>query len=370
MFMKRKKLLSWSLAMVISLLLWGGGIGYAKVTGRCDGCHTMHNSQGGAVLYASGPYEHLLAGDCVGCHSSSDSSTTYALGTSTVPVVNYTGGVPATYLAGGNFYWVATAGGADDAKGHNVYGIADQDEAIITAEEAPGNNNSCGPGACHATLAIENATGGYLAPGGCQGCHLDVKHHANDGTGTKYVGTAPDKWYRFLAGHQAGAPDGTYGVEGIEDADWQATKGAGDHNEYKGLSGEGSGSLAAGSGTMTAFCSGCHGDFHSSQRNAADSEWIRHPSDFVIPNSGEYASMSIEYNPNVPVARTDAAMTALGNAPGNTVAASADMVMCLSCHRPHGSPYDDMLRWDYAEMVAGDSSKSGGCFVCHTAKND
>jgi len=47
-----------------------------------------------------------------------------------------------------------------------------------------------------------------------------------------------------------------------------------------------------------------------------------------------------------------------------------DLVMCLSCHKPHGSPYSDMLRWDYSEMIAGDDSKSGGCFTCHTQKND
>jgi len=65
--------------------------------------------------------------DCVGCHSSSDSSTTYVLGTSTVPVVNFTGGEPTTHLAGGNFYWVADAGGNRDAAGHNVLGISGKD---------------------------------------------------------------------------------------------------------------------------------------------------------------------------------------------------------------------------------------------------
>jgi hypothetical protein len=45
------------------------------------------------------------------------------------------------------------------------------------------------------------------------------------------------------------------------------------------------------------------------------------------------------------------------------------MVMCLSCHRPHGSPYKDILRRDYDLMIANDSSKSGGCFTCHSYKN-
>jgi hypothetical protein len=48
-------------------------------------------------------------------------------------------------------------------------------------------------------------------------------------------------------------------------------------------------------------------------------------------------------------------------------------VMCLSCHRAHGSPYNDMLRWDYDGMVAGNGSGGGndgtGCFKCHSEKD-
>ena len=71
--------------------------------------------------------------------------------------------------------------------------------------------------------------------------------------------------------------------------------------------------------------------------------------------------MSKAYNPLVPVARPSLATVS------NTVAPGTDMVMCLSCHVAHGSPYDDLLRWDYALMEAG-SSNTGGCFVCHAGK--
>ncbi|MDL1967401.1 MAG: hypothetical protein LWW97_02345 [Deltaproteobacteria bacterium] len=363
--MKRKKLLLWSLLMVISLLLWGEGIGNAAVTGRCDNCHTMHNSQDGSDLYASGPYDHLLVGGCVGCHSSSTEEQTYNLGTSTVPVVNYTGGEPSTYLAGGNFWWVATAGGNDDTKGHNVMEISAQDTNISATEEAPGNTYCTGAGGCHQTLAVKQTVQSTLGSG-CQGCHLNVQHHTYDGSGTKYVGTAP--WYRFLSGHSGGAA-ANYGVEGIEDDDWQKTVSAADHNEYKGLTGENSGTIMAGDGTMTAFCSGCHGNFHSEQDTGTPGQWTRHPSDFTIPNSGEYASVA-DYDPLSPVARTDSAMTGFGDTPSATVTAGSDMVMCLSCHRPHGSPYADLLRWDYSSMVAGSGTgMNTGCFYCHSNKD-
>ncbi len=80
-----------------------------------------------------------------------------------------------------------------------------------------------------------------------------------------------------------------HGVEGYEDGDWQSTSSSGDHNEYLGYhdvdGGYGFGSLGH---TTTAYCTGCHGVFHDNQ--GGPSPWLRHPSDAVIPNSGEYAS--------------------------------------------------------------------------------
>ncbi len=343
------------------------GPAMAKVTGRCDNCHTMHNSQNGASLDDGGPYETLLKGGCIGCHSHATETQTYSLGTSTVPVVNHTGGVPATYLAGGNFYWVLNG---DDAKGHNVYGLANQDAAITTTEGAPGDvNGSCGATSCHVTLAAETTSLG--GPGGCQGCHLNVMHHADDGTGTKYVDTAAKGWYRFLSGHMTGGDDP--GVAGIEHSGWgpsNGTVGGTDHNEYLGVPVVKTGSTTLANKSMTAFCCGCHGNFHVEQDSSGN--WIRHPSDAVIPDTlgSEYASMSNSYNPEVPVARPAGFAGWVTGSPSAVATAGTDMVMCLSCHRPHGSPNDDMLRWDYADMIAGDPLKSGGCFACHTEKND
>lgn len=372
MFMKRKKILSWSLIIVIFLLCGGGGIGYAKVTGVCSNCHTMHNSQDGADI-TTGPNNFLLVGGCVGCHSHPTETQTYSLDTSTVPIVN-TGIEPATYLAGGNFYWVADSGGNDDAKGHNVLGISAQDGNIPKSAGAPGDAYSgiCGGTSCHETLAEAQTSNPELGGSGCEGCHLNVMHHADDGTGTKYVDTAPKGWYRFLSGHNTA--DG-YGVKGIEDADLQATMSALDHNEYLGDPGDKTVNTSLTKYSVTAFCCGCHGNFHEQNAYAAtgagsQSPWLRHPSDFVIPNSGEYASMSTTYNPDVPVARPIGFTGWASGTPSDSLSLGTDMVMCLSCHRPHGSPYDDMLRWDYSTINAGGGSNTDGCFFCHTTKDD
>jgi predicted CXXCH cytochrome family protein len=334
----------------------------AKVTGVCSDCHTMHNSQDG------GPLATLLMDDCVGCHSSGDYSTTYDLGASKVPVVNYTSGEPTTYLAGGNFYWVADSGGNNDAKGHNVLGISGVDSLSF----APGGFD-CGGNNCHKSLAEEQSIISVFGSG-CQGCHLRPAHHADDSAPvTGAASSSTDGYYRFLSGH---ATSNDHGVCGIEDSDWQATHSAGDHNEYLGVSGKNEnggpiyGAFLDLGHTMTAFCCGCHGNFHVEQSSG---EWIRHPSDAVIPNTGEYADAfgadgtgTGFYDPNVPVARpilTD------WEAPSAGVTLGTDMVMCLSCHRPHGSPYDDLLRWDYGDMLAGGGSNTTGCFACHTKKD-
>ena len=340
----------------LALLLVPPGQSLAKVTGQCDNCHTMHNSQNGSDL-AGGPNATLLVSNCVGCHSSNTSSTTYALGGCAVPVVYYTGGsAPSEHLAGGNFYWVADAGGNDDAKGHNVYGIAGQDSQITAAEGAPGGGINCGTAYCHATLAVEQTLIPELGSG-CQGCHLNVMHHADDSA--EVVGSTGG-YYRFLSGHMSGV---NCGVEGIEDSDWHATKAPNDHNEYLGNVGNktGSANLMTLGNTMTGYCCGCHGNFHKQQ---SDGAWVRHPSDAVIPNSGEYIGYTV-YDPNVPVARTALSAVSANVEPGK------DLVMCLSCHRPHGSPYPDMLRWDYNLMSAGTTGAGAGngCFVCHSNKD-
>ena len=339
----------------------------AKVKGRCDNCHTMHNSQGGADLYTT-PYDTLLKGDCVGCHTGENTggisftgATPYVMSTSAPDFYSGT-------LAGGNFYWVSDGctENCGDAKGHNVFGISTRDE---TLSAAPGDGNGCGPASCHATLATETNMGD---PGGCQGCHLNVMHHANDGSQlTKYVDTAAKGWYRFLSGHMTAPNDG---VKGIEHVGWGYNAGVGntDHNEYLGYVGNKQSTLSLTNNTTTAFCCGCHGNFHRQNYEIVGvSPWLRHPSDFVIPNTAgsEYASMSTSYNPNVPVARPSDFDGWADGQPYPFVAAGTDMVMCLTCHVAHGSPYNDMLRWNPDHLVAGDGDSSAGCFYCHTKKD-
>jgi predicted CXXCH cytochrome family protein len=193
-------------------------------------------------------------------------------------------------------------------------------------------------------------------------------HHADDGNLFDIIDSFP--WYRFLKSHIR--QSGIWGVIGIEDPKWQAINESDseNHNEYLGKEGGNafdSWSLAT-HRTMTAFCCGCHGKFHMQQKEETSEAWIRHPSDSRLPDSGEYNAYTT-YDPEVPVARSDlSSYSGPNNSNRSKVTPNEDLVMCLSCHRPHGSPYPDILRWDYDEMRVG-SDNTNGCFVCHTQKN-
>lgn len=331
---------------------------YSKVTGSCGDCHTMHNSQRGDPMAVGGsgagwdengtwvgtsqasPNNTLLVSGCVGCHTSTSSTTIITAGGNKVPIV-YNTVEPVNPLAGGNFHWVESKG---HEYGHNVLGISDPD---INLDRAPGGSKTCSGQGCHISLAYDDAATNAEGKQGCEGCHVVVKHHDDNSA------------YRFLQGH---TNDNRY-VEGLEETNWEQNPSSNVHNEYKGYNNfaPNSEKLEITHG-MSSYCMGCHDDFHDQQN--ASSEWIRHPSDAILPDEGEYAAYTV-FNPEAPVARPN--LTGYTE-PSSVVTPETDMVMCLSCHRPHGSPYKDMLRWNYDDTVAGGGG-SGGCFICHTEKN-
>ncbi len=340
------------------------GAGQARVVGECGNCHTTHNSQGAVPLWdqiplRGGPGEFLTKVKCLACHAANDSSTTGQLGQNVVPIV-YNSVQPAALTAGGNFFYVESRG---DAFGHNV--VAED----ATLASAPGAGAvACGFGGCHTSLASVRL-GPEQAPvqgNGCIACHV-ARHHAPDPAPGQPT-TQENGYYRFLGSPTWGA-NGAYhverpGVAGIEDGDWELTVSPSDHNEYLDTDRPGAapgGDYGVPMG-ISDFCAGCHQSYHSwsllDPNRTATGRWLRHPAgDHALPATGEYA-LYTAYNPQVPVARSTLGTVSAIVTPG------VDRVMCLSCHRAHGSPYRKMLRWDYAHMAPGT-----GCFVCHTSKN-
>ena len=337
----------------------------AKVSGVCGNCHTMHNSQDGTAVLHSGagagwaddgtfssgeasetPVGYLLIADCVGCHSSTSADKTIIqLGDNRIPIVFNTGAYPGKALAGGNFYNVSR-GETYDGYGHNVYGISEHDSKLMTA---PGNNRCGNANSCHNTLAVApSAQNDYR--GSCQGCHYNVYHHQDN-----------DR-YRFLNSHDE--QFGAY-VQGVEHASWEYPDDTTltDHNFYKGVDrdniGQGGTLELKQTHGISSYCAGCHNTFHSIAGIGTDT-WLRHPTDIVLPEVGEYAQYNpvTNYETQSPVAWINPATPQRDEA----------IVMCLSCHRVHGSEHPDILRWDYSEMIANQPNDEG-CFVCHTTKD-
>jgi len=344
----------------------------SAMTGQCSSCHTMHNSQGGAVMvnltYGSettGAKEFLLRGTCLGCHAQNTASNIV----DNVPQVLHTNG---TDLASGNFRYVVT--GPTDYKGHNVSVLVAVDGTL--ANTPPGFNSSYDPSTGNFN------TSSRLTCAGTNGCHGDRDqsdelqsisgaHHGDDsmlsyGAGFTLTGQGSTvaSSFRLL-----------YKIKGAEDSDWHATRSTTDHNEYLGeiyASRGTTDSWANMKGTISELCSECHADYHRGGLSGTSgigtsSPWVRHPMDVIIPNSGEYTSISTTYSDTTPVARPSSFFSDSLAAGSASVAAGTDRVMCLSCHRAHASNYYKMLRWDINSATL--ATALSGCGNCHTDKN-
>lgn len=292
-----------------------------------------------------------------------------------VPQVLHTD--PSGDLAGGNFAYITGGksgyGPNPNRRGHNVVELGSAfKETLDSFRKPPGwQYNMYHAGA--------RDVRDYLSCAGDWGCHgirdigltdrmaaIKGAHHRNlNGkiTTDVYNGTI-GAYYRFL-----------YGVKGYESPDWQNLDSS-HHNEYYGTSPPPSGyygctichtfvpnlgrqTVSAYYGTISNFCATCHGDFHKSETVGSSSPWLRHPTDVIIPNGGEFSNYTT-YDVSVPVARTT-----VPDSPLSTVTPGQDVVMCLSCHYAHAGPYPSMLRWDYDLL---DSPEKRGCKRCHNDK--
>lgn len=362
--LRSKRIVFCFLLFALCYMLYASSL-EAKVTGVCSNCHTMHNSQNGQAVVAEGPQRCLLArADCLGCHSSTIGST-WKDSVNGAPIVLNT--AEPTYgaagLAGGNFYYVSTVA---DNTGHNVIDTDNQEDTAAMFPP-PGDQHTTG-------ITYSNFT-----CSGAKGCHgdrtvedklLSLKgaHHTDDGV-LKFgsisltgQGGSNGLSYRFLKG-----------VKGGEDSDWQDTVNAtNDHNEYFGDTAMGTSILTSpANNTISGLCAECHGYFHGTLSSECSnvSPWLRHPTDTSLPSIGEYTAYTA-YDTIVPVGRTSswAGWTTGGGAPSGTVTPGGttdDIVICLSCHRAHASPYFKMMRWDYKGWPA---SGTNGCSTCHTSK--
>jgi len=383
------------LILIFVFLVLALTVGSANaVTGQCSGCHTMHDSQDGANIGAAGAQGQLLNSGCAGCHTGThDGDGKNSFGS---PVVldgaDPTGQGVGVTNAGGDFWWVENT---DDAKGHNVTDISGNADGTI-GDTPPGWDPDATSGHAFGQVAGGEANWtSQLTCAGTYGCHgvrtqangllaISTSHHNNADTGGGVSATSAStadtiaNSFRFLGG-----------IKGLENVGWNWAETTSAHNEYYGKNDvdaerdDDTTDTYANSDTMSYFCAQCHGFFHSrvvASGAGISSPWVRHPTDIVLPNSGEFDDYNSDngddtegaYSLSVPVARGAVATNAQGSRStviaGDSTTVDGAIVMCLTCHRAHGSPEDDMLRFTYTDMIIG-SSDTTGCFVCHTDKN-
>lgn len=319
----------------------------------CANCHTMHNSQGGAPVFGDGSVQQpaLLTNTCYGCHSGDNVAGGMPMvfnATPTEPFYMDTGTeFDHKTLAGGSFSWAE----GNPLTGHNVIGLAAPEYRT-----PPGGTRTFGPGP-------ETA----LTCAGTYGCHGDLSvasdilaiyqtHHAAEQT-QPMDGSSLVKSYRLLNG-----------IAGYEDPDYEFTVSSSDHNQYKGVA---RGEDTDPGTSISHSCAVCHGNFHSGAGDAGiagasfASPWLRHPVDYAMGLTGEYGGYGGSgvnaYNVATPLGSNDVTtrkdvVSGAGNA----------IIVCVTCHRAHGSPYDYSLRWNY---LSWPTEGHNGCGDCHTEKN-
>lgn len=303
-----KKTLFVVLLAVMALVLVNG-VSSAAITGTCGTCHTMHNSQDGAnVTYddagalTSTPRAYLLIGSCVYCHVDGAAKTTAAGGWD---VANSAANFPSGFFDGtsaNNHSTVETVGAAVSV-----------DDAFYSSSTPGDDGTAPADGSDQLTCA------------GSTGCHMRTP-------GTYHHAASSD--FRFISG-----------VAGLE-ADLSAAdmESAANHNVYDGS--------ATG---LNDFCATCHGTFHGTA-NTGSGPFVRHPTDNAV--TGDWATPVVSYTNNPWGFSSTAGMTT--TAAYDTTNA---VVMCVSCHRAHGSANSDNLRFVYANQLAGTAGT--GCQGCH-----
>ena len=292
---------------------------------ECAGCHTMHNSQDGALVdaaHASGNEYLLNSGNssdtCLSCHA--------AYG----QFANGTG-----FGAGGDFYWVTktwswSAHGhayesAGDSHGHNIISpVAGIAEDAILGSSPGGDFDST-----------------YLT---CTSCH---DPHGNTN-------------FRLLYGSDLGPiyPGGRYNFS----ADAPLAKG----NSRNTTSGTGQESDVAHTvykSGMSQWCGNCHEDMYSvGNTNHVHPAGEQLGSSVAAVYNAYVASGNLtggdaltSYRGLVPFEDVSADLATVSTTNNTAGPGSEDQVMCLTCHRAHASPFPDAGRWEFGETFLADA---------------
>jgi hypothetical protein len=345
-----------------------GGVGY------CEGCHTMHNSEGGAAIgtgsgltqYQAGPY--LLQGPdvsstCLNCHEGITGTESYFI--STTGVTTTSGTYPGNYdKAGGDFSWLrmGTDTAASQNRGHNIVSLTYSYNADTVRTVAPGgiyDSNVLGCSGCHnphgTTRRLNDGTqtnGG--APIISSGSHGEIP------TGTDAVGA-----YRLLGGASYSPVADNGAVTFTADPPYAAAAATPGFSQ---------GDMVAYGTGMSEWCANCHDGIYENgfvsgtaghRHPASSTANAQLPTD-IVNNYNTYLGSGItggapataKYNRLVPTEEggTDVAtLETHAASTANTLVSTSNNVMCLSCHRAHASGFANMGRFSFTNELTNET---------------
>jgi hypothetical protein len=392
------KALKLSLVIMAAALLTIGlsSTAYAFHNGgvaHCNGCHSMHNSAGGAPMTKAGGVAagtvgtgnaYLLIGatqsdTCLECHASS-SATPSSFHVATIPLVT-----PLVQLSpGGDFSWLqyplAQAASVKDPRGHNIiapaYGFNAESTAAGTTAPGGGTTGydrtklhctSCHDP--HGKYRITDPTNAYTQV--TSGAPI-IRSSSTPTDIAAFVSGNALGTYRLLAG-QNYAPVSYPSVPFANKAPVAVAP-----NTYNRSEATTDTRVAYGMG-MSEWCANCHGAFHGTASGSPGSE-LTHPSgagalltSAVVNNYNHYVStgnftgtstrVGFPYNSLVPFEEgvqnlTNLSLDAVSTGVGatTTIASTSHNVMCLTCHRAHASGFSHMTRWDITQTFLVDGT--------------
>lgn len=279
---------------------------------HCNGCHTMHNSEDGALVDPDSPTgnPYLLkdatpSDVCLSCH---------ATGLGAVFATDVL--TPAPQKGAGNFIFL-TEDNIND--GHNGALNPIPGSAAGHSINAPGNG-------LLADGTIGAAPGGTFPASklGCSSCH---DPHGNPN-------------FRMLYGAGASVQDGLATFSNAApDAEGLSIFGGSESNS----------SHTAYQGGMSAWCGNCHGDFHDNVGTD-----LIHPTGVAM--GGSIATNYELYNGTSDPTGGALATAYLAQVPfedaANTTTSTAgpsatSQVSCVTCHRAHATSAPNAGRWDF-----------------------
>jgi hypothetical protein len=382
----------------------------------CDGCHTMHNSEGGntmngGTLYQAGPYLLQTGGGtgqasdaCLNCHEKTDVSSYHVstpkslLGTNT----GVGGLVPVMRTPGGDFGWLKM-NTTQAFGGHNVMGnnhdlgnsAATSLTTKFTGNKGPGGNfpvdqlqcSSChDPHGKYRRLADNT----IVLPSGTRGTLGTLPITASGSYGQQPVaGKTAVGVYRILGGigYKPKSAAGTTIDAFVNDPPLAVAPSTYNQSESVNQT-----KVAYGSG-MSEWCANCHGALYANAGASANSTTGNHThpaganggslaggsSDSsnagdILGNYNAYVSSgnlggtsANSYESLVPyeeangVTYIDGTLKtkAASNAATYAGPSTGAQAMCLSCHRAHATGFASMLRYDISNEFMTISDTTG-----------